>query len=120
MSAPGRTRRVPPIPKSDKPFRAFCVMLEPKHLATIEAIARQQDTSKAGALRYLIENGLTLARTGCLRPRPGRRAYHSLERPKSTHIRLPKDIYARMQDGKQAQGMRLGEFVRLCIEKGRP
>lgn len=119
MSASGRTSRVPHIPKPDKPFRAFCVMLEPKHLATIEDIARQQATSKAGALRYLIENGVTRARAGCLRPRPGR-AYHSLERPKSTHIRLPKDMYARMQDGKQAQGMRLGEFVRLCIEKGRP
>lgn len=119
MPAPRRTRRVPHVPKPDKPFRAFCVMLEPHHLATIENIARQQATSKAGALRYLIENGVTLARAGCLRPRPGR-AYHSLERPKSTHIRLPKDMYARMQNGKQAQGMRLGEFVRLCIEKGCP
>ena len=96
-------------------FRAFSVMLEPKHLYKIEAVARQNDMSKAEASRELIASGLPLARAVQL---PDHMAYETLEQPKRVHMRFPLDLYKKLRERQTELGLRLGELVRMCLESG--
>ncbi len=98
-----------------EPLRAFSVMLEPKHLHKIEAVARQHNMSKARASRVLIASGLPRARA--VQP-PDHMAYENLEQPKRVHMRFPLALYRKLRERQTELGLRLGELVRMCLESG--
>lgn len=98
-----------------KTFRAFSVMLEPKHLRKIEVSARQGNMSKAEASRELIASGLPSARA----TQPSdHMAYETLDQPKRVHMRFPLDLYTELRTRQAELGLRLGELVRMCLESG--
>lgn len=96
-------------------FRAFSVMLEPKHLHKIEAVSRRHDMSKAEATRELTAAGLPLARA--VQP-PEHMAYENLDQPKRVHMRFPLMLYQALRARQTELGVRLGELVRMCLESG--
>ena len=100
---------------STETFRAFSVMLEPKHLHKIEVVARQNSMSKAEVSRELIASGLPLAQA--IQP-PDHMAYENLDQPKRVHMRFPLDLYMDLRERQTELGLRLGELVRMCLESG--
>ncbi len=96
-------------------FRAFSVMLEPKHLHKIETAARQHNISKAETIRALIVAGLPVVQVV---QSPDHRAYENLDHPKRVHMRFPLDLDTELRERRAELGLRLGELVRMCLDCG--